>query len=260
MLTGCGLGLRALHIETILTTKPNIPWFEILADNFLQPGSLAPLLEIREHYPLTQHSVGMSLGSTDPLDWNYLSQLRDLADLIQPELISDHLCFVSVGGNHFHDLLPLPYTAEAAIHVAERIQQIQDFFGRQIAIENVSSYLTYKHSEMSEAEFIAAVAEQSDCQILLDINNAHVNSVNHQFNLTEFFAKLPAERIKQFHLGGHESRTGYLLDTHGSAIAEPVWQAYFEARELFGERPTLIEWDNNIPEFGRLAAEAERCR
>ncbi len=260
-LRGCGLGLRAPHFAAILSQWPNIPWFEVLADNYLLAGGPMrdALFAISERYPLSQHSVGMSLGSTDPLNWAYLKSLRDLAQQINPVVISDHLCFVSSGGHYFHDLLPLPYTAEAVSTVVERVQQIQDYLGRRIAIENVSSYLCYKHSEMSEGEFIAAIANNADCDILLDINNAYVNSINHHFDLAEFLQQLPRMRIVQYHLGGHADRGDYLLDTHGSAISDSVWKWYHHACDLFGPRPTLIEWDNDIPDFHQLVAEAAKC-
>jgi uncharacterized protein len=259
-LSGVGVGLRPDHIS-IIKQQPKIAWLEILADNYLQAGSIADdhCREISALFPLAQHSVGMSLGSTDPLNWDYLRLLRELSRRLEAKLISDHLCWVSHQGTYLHDLLPLPYTQEAVNHVAERILAVQDFFQQRIAIENVSSYLSYKQSEMTEWEFLHAVAQRADCYILLDINNIYVSSMNHHFDPKDYLSHLVASRIAQFHLAGFTAYDNYLLDTHGSEVSEPVWDLYAQAVARFGDVPTLIEWDNDIPNFSKLLEQVERA-
>lgn len=260
-LSGIGIGLRSCHYQDILQQWPDIAWLEILSDNYLVQGGpvLDNLLRICEHYPVAMHSVGMSLGSTDPINFDYLHKLRELAQLVKPAIISDHLCWVSQQQQYHHELLPLPYTEEAIQHVAGRIQTIQDFFGQQLVIENASSYLTYTDSQMSEWEFLAAIAEQADCFILLDINNIYVSSQNHGFDPYHYINALDSKRIAQFHLAGYEQQDNYLLDSHGAAVYPPVWQLYRYALQRFGDVPTLIEWDNNIPPLSVLLAEAAKA-
>jgi len=257
-LEGVGLGLRACHYSYIESEKPNVPWFEVLSDNYLQEEgpSLTHLETICASYPITLHGVGMSLGSCDPLNQDYLSKLKSLIRLTQPALVSDHLCWTSLGGEYFHELLPLPYTEEAVTHVATRIRQVQDYLEHQIMIENVSNYLAYKHSVLREWEFLQAIADEADCLILLDINNIYVSANNNNFDPNEYLNGINTNRIAQFHLAGYEDRKTHFLDTHGAAISAPVWDLFAKSIQKFGPIPTIIEWDNNIPTFEELQQEA----
>jgi uncharacterized protein (UPF0276 family) len=257
---GVGLGLRACHYQTIYDTKPDIPWFEILSDNYLDGGiPLNHLDWIRERHPLVMHGVGMSLGSTDPLNVDYLKKLRQLAHHIEPAWISDHLCWISHDSHYFHELLPLPYTEEALCHVVSRIQQVQDFLKQPILIENVSSYLRYPEPEMPEWMFINEVARQAGCFILLDINNIYVSAFNHQFSAQEYLSSINNDRVKQFHLAGYEIKETYLFDAHNQPVHSPVWELYQLAVQRMGRIPTLIEWDNDIPDFSGLLSEAQKA-
>ena len=254
---GFGLGLRIPHFEHVLQHRPPVDWFEVLSENFMVAGGKPKhyLHSIREHYPMVMHGVSLSIGSTNPLDTVYLKKLKALANEIQPEWISDHLCFTASGPVNSHDLLPLPYSAEALRHVVERVGQVQDFLGRRILLENVSSYLTYTTSEMTEWEFLAEIARASDCDILLDINNIYVSARNHGFSAHEYLQGIPAGHVRQFHLAGHTYCGDYLIDTHDHAIVDPVWELYVEALKRFGPVSTMIERDDNIPEFGELQDE-----
>lgn len=257
-----GVGLRACHYTYIETEKPTISWFEVLSDNyFCESGpSMDHLEKIRATYPVSLHCVGMSLGSTDPLNLNYLKQLQKLIDRIQPICVSDHLAWCSLQGQYFHELLPLPYTEEALKHVVLRIQQVQDFLQRQVLIENISNYLSYKHSTMKEWEFLEAVCEESDCLVLLDLNNLFVNSKNNGYEATDFLKNFNSKRIAQFHLAGFENRQTHLLDTHSASVHQKVWDLYSIALQNYGSVPTLIEWDNQIPTFPELLQEASYAK
>jgi uncharacterized protein (UPF0276 family) len=259
---GYGVGLRPQHYTHVLHTNPAVDWFEVISENFMVAGGRPRLVleRVREQYPVVLHGVSLSIGSTDPLNLNYVRELGELVRRIDPAWVSDHLCWTGIGGKNSHDLLPLPYTAEAVRHVAERIVRVQDMLGRQILIENVSSYLTYRHSTMPEWEFLTAVAVRADCGILLDINNIYVSAFNHGFDPMEYLAGIPAERVAQFHLAGFSDRGTFLHDTHDHPVAEPVWALYADAVRRFGWVSTLIEWDDDIPEFSRLQAEAARAR
>jgi uncharacterized protein len=237
-------------------------WFEVISENFMVAGGrpLEVIDGVREHYPLVMHGVSLSIGSTDPLNLTYLRDLRALAKRIEPAWISDHLCWTGVGGRNLHDLLPLPYTEEAVQHTARRIRDVQDFLGRRLLVENVSSYMTYAHSRLTEWEFLAAVAEEADCAILLDINNIFVNAFNHRFDAHRYIDAVPAERVVQFHLAGHADHGSYLLDTHDHPVRSEVWELYEYAVQRLGAVSTLIEWDDNIPEFAVLAATAAEAR
>lgn len=260
-ISGVGIGLRAPHYQTILETQPDVPWFEALTDNYLNDGGypLHYLEKVREHYPLTFHGVGMSLGGTDPLDLSYLNKVKQLANRFDASYVSDHLCWTSKDSLHSNDLLPMPYTDEAVRHVAKRIQQAQEVLERRLLIENVSSYMSYQASEMSEAEFFAAVVEEADCDILCDINNIYVSAYNHGFDAKDYLKQVPPERVKEMHLAGFEDQGRFLLDTHGYPVHAPVWELYASAIERFGKVPTLIEWDSNIPSFDVLQAERQRA-
>ena len=261
-LTGFGLGLRTAHYDAVLEEPHAIDWLEVLTENYLGAGGkpLNYLERVRERYPLVMHGVSLSIGSTDPIDFEYLAQLRALADRIQPHWVSDHLCWTGIEGRNMHDLLPLPYTEEALATVVERIGQVQDALGRQILLENVSSYLTYRSSEMSEWEFLREVAQRADCAILLDINNIYVSSVNHGFDARKYLQAMPKARVRQFHLAGHSDMDGHLIDTHDHPIVEAVWNLYGEALAIFGPVPTMIERDDNIPALHELVAELDVAR
>ncbi|MEP7097949.1 MAG: DUF692 domain-containing protein, partial [Dokdonella sp.] len=251
---GFGLGLRVDHYEEILGSAPPIDWLEVLSENYMIAGGrpLAYLARMRERYPLVMHGVSMSIGSADPLDRDYLARLRQLADSIEPAWISDHLCWTGVGRTNLHDLMPLPYTDEAVAHVAERVREVQDLLGRRILLENVSSYAEFCGAQMSEAQFLAAIAERADCLILLDVNNIFVSSHNHGFDAHAYLADIPANRVQQFHLAGHENQGDLIIDTHDAPIIDAVWSLYAEAVRRFGPVSTMIERDDKIPPLAEL--------
>lgn len=259
---GFGLGLRPTHYETILNESPVIDWFEILSENYLIPGGkpLHYLDRIRARYPLVMHGVSLSIGSNDPLNHDYLRQLKMLADRIEPTWISDHLCWTGVGGVNAHDLLPLPYTEEAINHVAARVSETQELLGRRILLENVSSYVTYPESEMSEWEFLREIVRRADCLILLDINNIYVSSFNHEFDPRAYLDAIPVERVWQFHLAGHRNHGDYIIDSHDEPVIDPVWELYSQAVRRFGRVSTMIERDDNIPPLSELLAELNHAR
>lgn len=258
---GVGLGLRSPHYQTIIETLPQISWFEALTDNYLGPKAipLAQLQTIRQHYPLTLHGVGLSLGSCDPLEQQYLEQLKQLIKLTEPCWVSEHLSWCSIGQQRVPDLLPLPYTQAVVTHVADRIQQVQDFLGQRILIENVSSYIQFEQSDMSECEFINAILKQADCLLLLDINNLYVNAMNHHWDPESYLQHIDRTRVKEIHLGGYSIKGALLFDTHSQPIHEPVWALYQETMMRFGNIPTLIEWDQDIPSLERLLQEAKKA-
>ena len=259
---GFGLGLRPRHYEAILKSKPRVDWFEALSENYMIPGGrpLSYLMRIRERYPVVLHGVSLSIGSTGPLDRAYLGGLRALAQRVQPEWISDHLCWTGVSGRNLHDLMPLPYTDEALRHVASRVRQVQDALGRRILLENVSSYVTYRDSSMSEWAFLAALASEAGCDLLLDVNNIYVSAFNHDFDAIEFLDGIPAARVRQIHLAGHDNCGDLIIDTHDAPVIGPVWKLYAEALRRFGPVPTMIERDDKIPPLGTLVRELDRAR
>ncbi len=244
---------------------PAIGWLEVHSENYFGAGGL-PLFyleRLREYYPLSLHGVGLSLGSTDVLNSRHLEKLKGLIARFEPGLISDHLCWSSVGGRYLNDLLPLPYTEEALRHVCEGIARVQDHLGRPILIENPSSYLEYTHSTLPEWEFISEVAERADCGILLDVNNVYVSACNHGFNARHYLASVPVDRVQEIHLAGFTVNCfeggEILIDTHDQPVAEEVWRLYGYAVERFGKRPTLIEWDTRLPALQVLVDEAWRA-
>ena len=259
---GHGVGLRTVHYGTVLDALPRVDWFEVISENFMVAGGNPRhvLRKVREHYPVVLHGVSLSIGSVNPLDERYLDELQRLAKEVEPAWVSDHLCWGSFGGHHAHDLLPLPYTEEALEHIAARIRRVQDRLGRQILIENVSSYLSYSHSTLTEWEFLSALTERADCGLLLDVNNIFVSAHNHGFEAARFIAGVPADRVAQIHLAGHMVEGPLLIDTHDHAVCEGVWDLYRAALGRFGRVSTLIEWDEHIPPFERLADESERAR
>lgn len=259
---GFGLGLRPQHYSEILAANPAIDWFEIISENYMVPGGkpLRMLDAITERYPVVMHGVALSIASTSPLDMEYLHALKKLERRTNPKWISDHLCWTGVHGMSLHDLLPVPYTHEALQHVVERIGQVQDFLGRRIAIENVSSYITYKQSEMEEWDFVREVAEQADCWLILDVNNVFVSGTNHDFSTHAFIDQIPLDRVVQFHLAGHSEGDAGLIDTHDQAVCDEVWQLYARALRRFGPVSTMIERDDNIPPLSELVRELEIAR
>ena len=256
-----GIGLRTPHISEIIQQKPPIDWLEVLADNYFADGGVVhqQLEAVRSNYPFALHSVGMSLGSTDPLDFHYLKKIQELATRYDCELISDHLCFVNIGDVFLHDLLPLPYTAEAVHHTASRIRQVQDFLGTRILIENVSSYLTYKDSTMSELSFLNTIAEEADCWILLDLNNLYVSAHNHGYNASAALNDIQLDRVKQIHLGGFQKQGKYFLDTHSRPVCNQVWDLFTQLAAQRSDIPTLIEWDKDIPPLDDLLTQAKQA-
>jgi len=259
---GYGLGLRKEHYDTVLAEHPAVDWFEIISENYMVDGGkpLDYLTRIREHYPMVMHGVSMSVGSTTPLDFDYLKKLKALIQRVEPEWFSDHLCWTGVNGINLHDLMPLPYTEEAVQHVADRVSQVQDYLGRQMLLENVSSYVSYSDSQMSEWEFLVEVAERSDCLILLDINNIYVSAFNHNFDPYTYLYAIPGERVYQFHLAGHTHEENLIIDTHDHPIADPVFELYAAAVQLFGRVSTMIERDDHIPPLAELLEELDQVR
>ena len=260
-----GIGLRAQHHQTILDTRPPVGWVEAHSENYFAAGGAQPefLERIRCEYPLSLHGVGLSLGSTDPLDRTHLEHLKRVVSRYEPGLVSEHLSWGSIEGRHFNDLLPLPYTEEALRHMVARVGQVQDFLGRQILIENVSSYLEYTCSSLREWEFLAALAFESGCGLLIDVNNIYVSAHNHSFDANEFLNRIPARAVRELHLAGH-SRNSFggrdiLIDTHATHVCAEVWALYAAAVMRFGNVPALIEWDTDIPALDVLVAEAHQA-
>ncbi len=258
---GIGVGLRSPHVKEILATTPDVDFFELLTDNHLAEGGYAreQAYAIRQNYPVTMHSVGMSLGGTDPIDFTYLAKIKRLAEELEPLCISDHLCWTSFAQQHANELLPLPYTEEAINYVSDRIIQIQDFLKTTLVVENVSSYLSYECSTMHEWEFLTAIAKASSCKILLDLNNIYVSQYNNEIDATEYIRNIPLELVAEIHLAGFEDKGIYLLDAHNHQVSTPVWQLYQEVMSKNHSIPTLIEWDNDIPPFSTLLQEAEKA-
>jgi len=260
-----GIGLRAQHHLEVLSDAPAVAWFEAHTENYFADGGahVEALGRIRANYPLSLHGVGLSLGSTDPLDTRHLERVRRAVNRFEPELLSEHLSWSSVGGRFANDLLPLPYTEEALRHVSSRIAQAQDFLGRRILIENVSSYLQFECSRMPEWEFVAAVAAESGCGILLDLNNIYVAARNHEFDAQRYLDAIDPRAVQEIHLAGHSAvefeGQELLIDTHGTPVCDAVWNLYRAAQRRFGDVPTLIEWDTDIPALEVLVAEAAKA-
>jgi uncharacterized protein len=259
---GFGLGLRPVHYTAILDSAPAVDWFEVITENYLVGGGrpLHYLDAIRDRYPVVMHGVSLSIGSTAPLDLEYLDRVRRLAARCEPEWISDHLCWTGTDGTNLHDLLPLPYTPEALAHLAPRIDQVQQLLGRPLVLENVSSYVSYTSSAMSEWEFLSALARRTGCRLLLDVNNVYVSSRNHGFEAREFLDGVPVEAVQQFHLAGHLDLGTHVIDTHDAPVREEVWDLYAHALRRFGPVSTLLERDDHIPPLEELVAELGRAR
>ena len=258
-----GIGLRAQHYQDLLTTLPkSIGWLEIHSENYFAEGGKAHayLAALREQYPISLHGVGLYIGSTDPLDPRHLLSLKTLIERTEPMLVSEHLCWGAVNGKVLNDLLPLPYTEEALQHFCAKTTQVQEYLGRQILIENPSSYLQFAHSTIPEHEFLVAVAERAGCGILLDINNIYVSAINHNFDPSAYLAAIPVNIVQEIHLAGFENNGGCLIDTHSQPVCDEVWKLYHQALQRFGQVPTLIEWDADIPSLNVLLGEATRAQ
>ena len=257
-----GLGLRSAHIEQIIRQQPEVPWFEVLLDNHTAQGGLIPrqLAAVRHYYPLSFHCVGMSLGGVDALDMQYLATIKRMISEYNPVQISDHLCFTQHGEHHFNDLLPIPYTNESLNHVSGRIDEVQNYLGRKILVENVSMYLQFESSEMNEAEFISELVRRTGCGILLDINNAYVNEFNHGYSAKEFIDTIPIKSVGEVHLAGFEDKQDHLIDAHNNRVSEPVWDLFEYYLRLGHCAPVLIEWDNDIPVLNVLLDEMARAK
>src|SRR5256712_3766530 len=258
---GHGIGLRPRHIGRLLAERPPVEWMEAVSENYLAPGGrpVAALEKVRRDIPVALHGVSLSIGSTDPVDVPYLRALRALADRIQPAIVSDHLCWGRHGGRYVHDLWPLPLTEEALAHVIERVAQVQDALGRQILLENVSSYVAFRESTISEWEFIGEVARRADCGILLDVNNIYVSARNHGFSAAGYIPGVPADRVPQFHLAGPSAKAATPFTSHDAQVSESVWDLYRTAVARFGPVPSLIEWDDHIPELEVLVGESRKA-
>ncbi len=259
---GFGIGLRTVHYDHVLQNRPKIDWFEILSENYLDTGGrpLWILDQIAERYPVVLHGVSLNVGSKDPIDFEYLRKLKALDKRIGARWVSDHLCWTGVSGLNVHDLLPMPYTDESLRYTIERVKTIQDYLERPIALENASTYLEFSVSTWKECDFIATMAEEADCGVLLDVNNVYVSSFNHGFDPKAYIDKIPADRVIQIHLAGHTHKGTYILDTHSDYVIDTVWDLYRHTYQRMGGISTLLEWDASIPEFDIVHAEALKAR
>ncbi len=258
---GVGVGLRTTHYNHILTNRPAVDWFEIISENYMQTEGrpLHVLDQVAEQYPIVMHGVSMSIGSTAPLDWAYLRELRTLRDRVKARWLSDHLCFTGINGRNTHDLLPMPLTEESLALVVSRVQQVQDFMQAPLLLENPSTYAAFAASTISEPAFLSALCEQADCALLLDVNNVYVSAFNHGFDATAYIDALPAGRVVQFHVAGHTHNGTHIVDTHIGPVVDPVWRLYEHACRRFSAA-TLLEWDAEIPAFDVVHAEAAKAR
>ncbi|MBA1148670.1 DUF692 domain-containing protein [Ectothiorhodospiraceae bacterium WFHF3C12] len=259
---GFGLGLRPQHYEAVLSEETGVDWFEAVTENYLVPGGkpLHYLESVRSRFPVVLHGVSLSIAGTDPIDFGYLDEVKALARWVEPAWISDHLCWTGVDGRNMHDLLPFPHTEQTLRHVAARVEAVQDHLGRPLMLENVSSYVSFADSAMSEAEFLRELAQRTDCLLLLDVNNVHVSAVNHDFDARGYIDRLPARSVWQIHLAGHSRQGEMLIDTHDAPVPEPVWALYEHAARRLGPVSTMIERDDDIPSLQVLAAELDRAR
>lgn len=259
---GFGLGLRAQHYADILDGNPPVDWFEVISENYMVPGGqpLRMLDKIRARYPIVMHGVSLSIASTAPFDEDYLKGLKALADRSEPKFVSDHLCWTGVHGVNLHDLLPFPYTREALDHVVARVQHVQDYLKRPIALENVSTYVQFNHSEMQEWEFIAEMTKRTGCWLVFDVNNVYVSAFNHGYDADAFIAGIPADRVVQFHLAGHEHNMTHIIDTHDAMVCDAVWDLYRKSLQRFGPVSTIIERDDDIPPLADMVSELGRAR
>jgi uncharacterized protein (UPF0276 family) len=260
---GFGLGLRAAHYDEILASRPRgIDWFEIISENFIEAhnGYWDFLADLRRDYPIVMHGVSLSIGSTDPLNLRYLAKLKALANHLAAPWISDHLCWTGINGKNTHDLLPIPTNEETLRHVTARVREVQDRLGRRIVLENPSTYLEFSSSDMPEHEFLARLAEAADCGLLLDVNNVYVSAFNHGFDARRYIDAIPAERIVQIHLAGHQHHGTHIIDTHDNHVLDDVWALYAYTIQTKGPISTMVEWDDNIPALTVLTAELDKAR
>ena len=258
LLPVAGIGLRSPHVAQVRRDRPAIGWLEVHSENYFVDGgpALAALEAIRAEYPVSLHGVGLSLGSVDPLDGGHLARLQRLADRIEPTAISEHLCWGRIDGRHLNDLLPLPFTAEALALCCDRIDAVQSALSRPLLVENLSAYVRFAADEMNEWDFVAAVARRTGCKLLFDVNNVYVNAINHGFDPRVYLATIPADAVAEIHLAGFDATGPCLIDTHGARVAPPVWTLYRETIDRFGPKPTLIEWDTDLPALEVLLEEA----
>ncbi len=259
---GLGVGLRSVHYRHILEHNPDVDWFEIISENYMDSRGRPRYVldQIAERYPIVMHGVSLSIGSTDPLNFEYLAKLKSLAQATHALWVSDHLCWTGVASRNTHDLLPLPLNEETLRHVVARIKIVQDFLGRPLVVENPSTYLTFADSTMNEWEFLARMAEDADCGLLLDVNNVYVSSVNHGFDPAEYLDAVPHQRVVQFHLAGHTNMGAYCIDTHDGRVIDQVWELYRRASQLTGGASTLLEWDARIPSFEEVHNEVLKAK
>ena len=259
---GLGVGLRTTHFPYVLHERPAVDWFEIISENFMDSGGRPRyvLEQIAEQYPVVMHGVSLSVGSTDPLDLEYLRKLKNLADAVNARWVSDHLCWTGVAGKNAHDLLPIPLTEATLRHVTDRVRTVQNVLGRPLVLENPSTYVEFAASTMPEWEFLARLAEATDCGLLLDVNNVYVSAMNHDFDPAEYIRGVPHDRVVQFHLAGHTDCGTHRIDTHDSPVIDPVWELYRLAHRLTGGAATLLEWDANIPAFPVVHAEVLKSK
>jgi uncharacterized protein (UPF0276 family) len=259
-----GIGLRAIHHQDVIARGPGVGWFEAHSENYFGRGAPREVLEkVRRDYPLSLHGVGLSMGSTDDLDAHHLGEIVRLTRELQPMFVSEHLSWGSADGRFTNDLLPLPCTEEALSHMVTRVLQVQEALGREMLIENVSSYLQFAHSQIDEWDFLTALAKRSGCGLLLDLNNVYVSAMNHGFDALHYLDRIPREHVREIHLAGHSVHTvggrEIRIDTHSAPVCDAVWSLYSAALERFGPVPTLIEWDTDIPPLDDLVAEARRA-
>jgi uncharacterized protein (UPF0276 family) len=259
---GIGLGLRTVHYRHVLEQSPRVGWFEIISENYMQTAGKPSWFvdRVAEKYPVVMHGVSMSIGSTDPLNWDYLKELKQLRDRVRARWVSDHLCWTGVAGRNTHDLLPVPYTEEALSHVISRVKQVQDFLDAPLALENPSTYVEFAGSTMKEHEFLSAVAKEADCALLLDVNNVYVSAYNHGFDANEYLDGVPWERVVQVHVAGHTNNGTHIVDTHVGPVIDPVWRLLGEAHRRCKGVSVLLEWDAEIPSFEETWADALRAK
>lgn len=259
---GIGVGLRTVHFGHILSRRPAVDWFEVLSENFMDTGGrpLWVLDQVAERYPIALHGVSMSIGSTDPLDREYLRKLKSLAARTRARWVSDHLCWTGVAGRNVHDLLPMPYHEEALRHTAARVRQVSEILERPLVLENPSSYVEFASSAMTEWDFLSRLAQEADCGLLLDVNNVYVSSFNHGFDPRVYIDNVPADRVVQYHVAGHTNKGTHILDTHSDHAVAEVWELFRRSCRRTGNVSTLYEWDEDIPDFDVLHAEALKAR
>lgn len=257
-----GLGFRNSHYQHIKANLPDVGWFEFITENLMEPGGRPREVfnTIRKDYPVVLHGVSMSIGSTDPLNFTYLKRLKNLVDEVEPQWISDHLCWATVNAHNSHGLLPMPLTKSVVDHIVDRIQQVQDYLKRPMTFENLSNYLEFADSDMDEADFINEIMQRSGAYLLLDINNVYVSSMNLQRDPMNFLKKMNAKNIRQIHLAGHEDCGTYLFDTHGAPVCDGVWDLFRMACRQLGSIPFMIERDDNIPAFEEVMAELKQAQ